>query len=367
MTRFALPLWSVAALGLILLSATDAPADPVTLKEAYGKMFAIGAAIPGPELTETEQKLLVANFTNVTPENCLKPILTEPAEGKYTFDQGDAFVDFAQKNGLKINGHCLVWDQLCPSWFFIDQGKPASREVVLQRMIDHITTVVARYKGRVSSWDVVNEALGDGPEYLKPTPWQKSIGDDYIAQAFLAASKADPQAELYYNDYSIELPAKRAKALQLIAHLKKQHVRIDGIGIQGHWELDKIPYKDIEDSIVAFHDAGVKVMITELDLDMVPRQSHGADVSAKEQDENDPYPHGLPPALLQRQADQYAQLFALFRRHADAISRVTFWGLDDGRSWLNGWPRYRTNYPLLWDRALQPKPALAGVLAEAPK
>jgi endo-1,4-beta-xylanase len=356
MTHSTLPLGSVAVLLLTMFFVPKAYADAPTIKAAYGKMFVVGAAIPGPELTEAEQKLLCANFNNVTPENCLKPLPTEPEEGKYTFDQADAFVDFAQKSGLKINGHCLVWDEQCPDWFFLDHGQPASRKRVLQRMIDHITTVVTRYQGRVSSWDVVNEAIADGSGYLKPTRWQKSIGDDYIAQAFMAASRADPNVELYYNDYHIESPAKRAKALRLIADLKKQHIRIDGIGIQGHWELDKIPYKDIEDSIVAFHDAGLKVMITELDLDAVPRPAAA-----------DPYPHGLPPEMLQRQADQYARLFALFRKHADAITRVTFWGLDDGRSWLNFSPWKRTNYPLLWDRALQPKPALAAILAEAQK
>jgi len=146
-----------------------------------------------------------------------------------------------------------------------------------------------------------------------------------------------------------------------MAELKKQHVRIDGIGIQGHWGLDSIPFQDLEESIVAFHKAGVKVMITELDLDVVPPPARVTPTT------RDPYPHGLPPELQRREADQYARLFALFRKHADAITRVTFWGLDDGRSWENYWGWKRTNYPLLWDRALQPKPALAAVLAEAGK
>jgi len=337
--------------------------EPTNLKDAYGAKFALGVPIDIPNLTEAEQALLLANFTNITPENCMKPAHVEPEEGDYTFEKADALVDFAQKNGLKINGHCLVWDQSCPEWFFLDNGKPAGRDLVLKRMIDHITTEVTHFKGKVFSWDVVNEAVSDkGPGYLKPTRWQKSIGDDYVAQAFIAAAKADPQAELYYNDYSIERPAKRENALRLIRDLKKQGIRIDGIGIQGHWGLDKIPYKDIENAIVAFHNEGLKVMITELDLDVVPRKTSGANVEAHEQGTDDPYANGCPPDILQRQADQYARLFALFNKHADMISRVTFWGLDDRVSWLNTWPRKRTNYPLLWGRDLQPKPALAAVL-----
>ena len=352
---------------LYMLAISFGPAwaqEPTNLKEAYGAKFALGAAIDTPNLKEAELAVLLANFTNITPENCMKPAPIEPEEGKYAFAEADALVDFAQRKGLKINGHCLIWNEQCPEWFFLDNGKPADRGLVLKRMIDHITTQVTHFKGKVFSWDVVNEALGDGSEYLKPTRWQKSIGDDYIAQAFITASKTDPQAELYYNDYNIEQPDKREKALRLIRDLKKQKIRIDGIGIQGHWELDKIPYKDIEDSIIAFHNEGLKVMITELDLDMVPRSMSGANASAHDQGTDDPYANGCPPEILQRQADQYARLFALFRKHADKISRVTFWGLDDGRSWLNTWPRQRTNYPLLWGRDLQPKPALPAVLQE---
>ncbi len=338
--------------------------EPTNLKEAYGSKFAIGAAIDTPNLSEAELALLVSNFTNITPGNCMKPEPIEPEKGKYTFEKADALVSFAQRNGLIVNGHCLVWEEQCPAWFFLDKGKPAGRNLVLNRMTDHITTEVTHFKGKVFSWDVVNEALGDGPEYLKPTRWEKAIGDDYIAQAFIAASKADPQAELYYNDYNLEQPDKRQKALRLIRDLKRQNIRIDGIGMQGHWELDKIPYQDIEDSIMAFHNEGLKVMVTELDLDVVPRSTTSAKVAAHEQGKGDPYSKGCPPEILQRQADQYARLFVLFRKHADMVSRVTFWGLDDRDSWLDTWPRKRTNYPLLWGRDLQPKPALAAVLQE---
>ena len=339
--------------------------EPATLKSAFGKWFDVGTAIPGPELTPAEQTLLLKNFTNVTPEGCMKPPPTEPQEGKFTFGAADAFVAFAQTHGLKVNGHTLVWHHQCPGWYFVDGDKPAGQELVLQRMRDHITTEVSRYRGKVFSWDVVNEALDDGKEYLRRDQWLASAGPGYLAEAYKAAQKADPAAELYYNDYGIESPRKRANALRLIHELKAAGARLDGIGIQGHWQLDKIPYQDIEDSIIAFHHEGLKVMITELDVDMVPRAKGGADASDKDHAVDDPYAQGIPAEKLARQAEQYARLFALFRKHADQIARVTFWGLDDGRSWLNSWPRKRTNYPLLWDRNLEPKPAFAAVIGEA--
>lgn len=336
-----------------------------TLQSAFGRRFDLGASIPGPNLTDAEQKLLLDNFSNITPEGCMKPHATEPEEGNYTFERADAFVAFAKAHGLKVNGHTLVWHYDCPDWFFVDTGKPADRQLVLQRMRDHIATEAGHFRGKVFSWDVVNEAIGDGPEYLKKNKWLIGIGPSYVMEAFVAAQKADPGAELYYNDYGIERPAKRAKVLRLIHELKAARVRLDAIGIQGHWALDRIPYHDIEDAIIAFHDEGLKVMITELDIDMVARRTSGADTGKREAGADDPYANGVPPEVLTRQAEQYGKLFALFRKHSDKISRVTFWGLHDGRSWLNTWPRKRTNHPLLWDRNLQPKPAFAAVLKEA--
>ena len=352
------------------LSAAPAGDSPTTLKEAYGKLFAIGTSLPGKGLTGAEEQLLANQFTNFTPENCLKPGHIHPSENTFAYDEGDSLVALAAKHQLKINGHTLIWHAHCPDWFFEDHGKPASRDLVLTRMRAHIAAVAGHFKGKVSSWDVVNEAVSDKPEeYLRESKWKTSIGEDFLLEAFLAAQKADPSAELYYNDYRIEAPVKREKALRLIRELRERGARVDGIGIQGHWQTGKVPLKNIEDCIAAFHEAGLKVMITELDLDVVPRKSAGADAGQKEKDLDDPYANGCPPQVLQQQATDYAALFRLFRKHADKITRVTFWNLHDGRSWLNVWPRKRTNYPLLWDRQLQPKTAFGavmGVAAESP-
>ena len=354
-----------AALYLLVPFRPTAAGAPASLKEAYGERFDVGVAVPSGRLSDAEQGILVANFTAVTPENSMKADAIHPEEDRYDFREADEAVKLAQGSKLKVNGHTLVWHSQCPDWFFSDAGQPASGDLVLKRMREHIHAVMAHFRGKVFSWDVVNEAIADDQGYLRQSKWLNSIGEDFIGEAFRAARAADPKAELYYNDYNIELPEKRAKVLRLIRELKARNVPIDGIGIQGHWILDNVPFKEIEDAIVAFHDEGLKVMITELDIDVVPRRS-GADVSGGDTaGGSNPYAQGCPPEVLQRQAQQYAALFAIFQKHADKVSRVTFWGLDDGRSWLNNWPSKRTNYPLLWSRDLQPKPALQAVLSEA--
>jgi len=332
------------------------------LKSVYGKLFAIGAAIPGADLKNEEIALLSKHFTTVTPENCMKPEPIHPEEGRYDFTGGDALVKMAQSKGLTVNGHTLVWHYQCPDWFFVDNGKPAGRELVLKRMREHIAAVAGHYSGKVASWDVVNEAIDDGKGYLRNTKWTQCIGEDFIAEAFIAARKADPKADLYYNDYSIEGGGKREKTLRLIRELKQRNVPINGVGIQGHWQVGRVPLKDIEAAIVAFHAEGMKVAITELDIDVVSRSASGANVNAREKGADDPFVDGLTPEMQKKLADDYTRLFELFLKHRDKISRVTFWGLHDGRSWLNSWPRKRTNHALLFDRSLQPKPAAESVL-----
>lgn len=334
-----------------------------SLARAFADCFAIGAAIPGAELNPAERKLLATHFGTVTPENCMKPSRLHPREDYFAFEKADSLVKMARANNLTINGHTLVWHNQCPDWFFKNGDRDATREQVLARLRSHISSVVGHFAGKVKSWDVVNEAISDGKGYLRESKWLLLAGEDFIAEAFMAARKADPQAELYYNDYGIEQNPKRDRALRLIRDLKKRKAPLQGIGIQGHWALDHIPFKEIEDSILAFHAEGLQVMITELDIDVVPRQTTGADISAQEHKSSDPYPQGLPPEVQKRLADQYAQLFELLIKHRDKISRVTFWGLHDGRSWLNKWPSTRTNHALLWDRELNPKPALSAVLS----
>jgi endo-1,4-beta-xylanase len=259
-----------------------------------------------------------------------------------------------------------VWakDDRTPPWFFQEGEATASRDVLLERMRTHIRTVVGRYKGRIGSWDVVNEALDDGDGYLRDSGWSRACGEAFLAEAFRAAHEADPEALLIYNDYNNEQPAKRAKLVRLVKSLKDQKVPIHAIGLQGHYEIDRVPLADIEATLAEMRALDVKVVVSELDIDVVPRGRWWAD-GGKHREEMarlDPYKDGCPPDLLRRQAEQYASLFRLFVQYEDVIERVSFWNLHDGQSWLNDFPWKRVNHPLLFDRQGQPKPAFEAVM-----
>lgn len=310
--------------------------------------------------------LLTAQFGMVTPENCMKPDALQRQSGQWHFEQADRFVEFARSKDLKVVGHCLVWakDDRTPPWFYLDGDKPASKEVLLARMKAYIDTVVGRYRGKIAMWDVVNEALGDGKGYLRESGWTRACGEEFIAKAFEYAHAADPDALLIYNDYNNELDGKREQMLKLLADLRARRAPVHAIGLQGHYEIDRVPYEALEKTLVALRAAGVKAVVSELDIDVIPRGRWWAD-GGKYRDELakvNPYADGCPPEILARQAEQYAKLFALFRRYPDVIIRVSFWNLHDGQSWLNGFPWKRVNHPLLFDRQGQPKPAYHSVL-----
>ena len=340
-----------------------APGDEPSLHEAFRGQLQIGVAVPPLAMLRPEElRLVTKHFNTVTPENCMKPMYLQPREGEFDFKVCDDLIRDARSHGLEVNGHTLVWHSQTPEWFFNDHGKPAGRELLLNRMRDHIRGVAGHFAGRMKSWDVVNEAIDDGGGYLRSSPWLAGIGPDFIAEAFIAAHQTDPVAELIYNDYGIETPVKREKALRLISSLRAAKVPIHGIGIQGHYQLDRIPFKELEESIIAYHAQGLQVMITELDIDAATRATDSADIGGVEARGADRFANGLPEAVQKRLADQYAALFALFLKHRDKVKRVTFWGIHDGSSWLNHFPSERTNHPLLWDRALKPKPVFFAVL-----
>lgn len=342
------------------------------LKDSFKGKFLIGTALDYPHL-QGQDPIRVAmaqkHFSALTAGNSLKPDFTQRVEGKFTFEQGDRLIEIARECGAVPIGHTLVWHQQTPAWFFEGpDGKPASRELALARLRKHIATVVGHYKGKIKQWDVVNEAINDGPGVLRQTPWLKAIGEDYIEEAFRAAHKADPDALLIYNDYNIEAPYKRPKALQLLKSLKDKGVPVHAVGIQGHWRMGFPDLADVDTAIQEFAALGLKVMITEMDIGVLPTQYQGADISATEavkpemQAIVNPYTKGLPEEVAQRQAERYKQAFEIFLRHKKHIARVTFWGTDDGESWFNDFPiKGRTDYPLLFDREKKPKPAFFAV------
>jgi endo-1,4-beta-xylanase len=312
-------------------------------------------------------KFLEEQFNSITPENLLKWESVHPKPGKYNFEPADSYVALGEKYKMFIIGHCLVWHSQVPKWVFEDSsGNPVTREVLLQRMKEHIYTVVGRYKGRINGWDVVNEAIEDDGS-LRKTRWLQIIGEDYIEKAFQFAQEADPKAELYYNDYNEWKQGKRETVVKIIKNLRAKGIKIAGIGMQGHWGLDYPPMDEVDASMKAYSEAGCKLMITELDMDILPNPLNdtGADVSKKFKltKESNPYADGLPDSAATVQAKRYAEYFKLFLKYKGSLSRVTFWGMNDAQSWRNNWPiRGRAAYPLLFDNNYQPKQAFDAVI-----
>lgn len=373
-----LPAVILKAFALALLapasSAVAQSAEPLqtaTLRNVYGDDFLIGVALntgmvsgANPRAAEIAAK----QFSSLTPENDMKWQAVHPERDRYDFKASDAYVEFGQKHRMEVIGHTLVWHSQTPEWVFQGgNGGPATREVLLQRMRDHIHTVVGRYKGRIKGWDVVNEAISDGPQGLRDSPWRRIIGDDFIDHAFRFAREADPMAGLYYNDYGLEDRNKRARTIMMLKGLLERGVPIDAVGMQGHYSLKWPETGEVEQGIKDFAALGLKVMITELDVDVLPSKGAVgvADIDRREEVDPalNPFTRGLPDDMQQILAKRYGELFDVFLRHRAKLTRVTLWGLDDGHSWLNHFPiRGRTNHPLLIDRQLQPKPAFFEVL-----
>lgn len=354
----------------LLSGAAPLNAQPA-LKDAFRKYFLVGASLNRRQFTGEDQAaaaLVVKQFNTISPENVLKWGSVHPAENRYDFADADRYVEFGVKNKMFVIGHTLVWHNQTPEWVFEDSaGRPATRELLLARMREHIRTVVGHYKGKIKGWDVVNEALSEDGT-LRPTKWLKIIGEDYIAEAFRFAREADPKAELYYNDYSLENEAKRRGAVKLIKNLQAQKIPVTAVGLQGHDNFEFPTPAQQEMTIEEFAGLKIKVNITELDVDVLPKaegQQNSAEINDNFQpgEKLNPYRSGLPESAARRLADRYAELFRIFVKYKKSISRVTFWNVTDGDSWKNDFPvRGRTNYPLLFDRNYQPKTAFYSVI-----
>lgn len=346
-----------------------------SLAEAYHEAFPIGVAMASPlkgGYSEEELTMLRHQFSIATPANCLKWKFLQTGLDDWKFEKADAFVKWVGEQKLKALGHCLIWnrEKYDPVWLFEDKSEPASKKLVLKRLQRSIETIVGRYAGKLDSWEVVNEAIGDtkdGPK-LRESRWTRFTGDAFIETAYRAVMQADPKARLAYNDYNTEYDWRRERIIELVKGLQDKNIPIEIIGIQGHYELDDIPFEKLEQSIVELHEAtGARIAVTELDIDVVRRKDWwGASPAQRaEISKRNPYPDGCPHEILERQAEQYEALFRIFLKHPDKIDRVTFWGLSDKRSWLNTWPWERDNYPLLFDADLIPKPAFHRLLALA--
>lgn len=349
-----------------------------TLKDTFKGDFLIGTALNEQIVDGTDsisRQIVLKHFNTITAENVMKAAPINPEPGIYNFGPADDFVAFGEANNMFIIGHTLVWHNQTPEWFFTNElGNPNTKEEQAQRMHDHIKTIAGRYAGRVHAWDVVNEVIDNDGSY-RPTTWINSIGDgdEMVRLAFKYANQYAPDAELYYNDFNAWRPEKRDGIVRMVKMLQDAGIRIDGVGIQAHWGLNFPKRQYIEAAIDAYAALGVKVMITELDVDVLPLTKEGQIIGTgmfhpqfqlEEFEEFlDPYPDGLPEEMQKKLADRYAELFEIFYRKRDKIDRITFWGVHDGMSWKNGYPiPDRTNYPLLFDRDKRPKQALNAVL-----
>lgn len=338
--------------------ATDEPA----LKDIFKDNFMIGSAINQFQVEgadTTAMNLVKKHFNTVVAENVMKSEVINPQKGVYDWKLADEFVDWATSNDMFVVGHCLVWHSQLAKWFVYDEnGDYVSADTLRQRMHDYITAVVSRYKGRVNGWDVVNEAILEDGSY-RNSPFYEILGEEYIPLAFLYANEADPDAELYINDFGMNHPAKRNKYVEIVNSLKKQGLRIDAIGMQAHMGMDYPDFDEFERSIEAFASTGSDVMITELDMSALPTITESADVSSSivlEKNKN-PYPDGLPSDVDSLWNKRMSAVMDILIRHSDAVSRVNFWGVTDGDSWKNDWPMAgRKEYPLLFDRDYRMKP-----------
>lgn len=330
-------------------AATGNPADTTKgLKDYYKDYFVMGVAVAPSSLSGAESDLIKQHFGSLTAENVMKPGPIHPEENRFNWENADLIVNYANAHGMKVRGHTLVWHKQVPSWMFKDAtGGTVTKEVLLQRLKDHITAVVSRYRGKVYAWDVVNEAIDDSDsKFYRETEWYRICGEEYIEKAFQWAHEADPEALLFYNDYNTEFPGKRDKVYTLVRNLLARGVPVHGIGLQGHWNIVNPSEKDLRDALDKYSSLGLTLQVTELD------------VSVYRSDETNPADNLFTAEREQKQVDKYKMIFRVFRDYKNVISGITFWNVSDRSTWLNNFPvTGRRNYPLLFDRNLQPKKA----------
>ncbi len=366
---------------MILLAACSLLAgcvhtEPV-LKDVFAGKFILGAAINDAQITGEDilgDSVLIRHFGAIEPENCLKSGEVMPVFGQYDWILADKYVEFGEKYGLEVYGHCLIWHSQCtPDFCFDEKGSLISPELLKERMKQHISTMVGRYKGHIKGWDVVNEAIMEDGSY-RESPFYRILGEEFIPWAFQCAYEADPDCELYYNDYSMHEPAKLEAVINMAKKLKERGIRIDAIGFQGHLGMD---YPDL--ALYERHirrvkeETGLDVCITELDMSILPTLTRSADlgemsfseamqnpeIRARMAEKLNPYANGIPEDIYKQWNDRMADFLNMFVRNSDVIRRVNVWGICDSDSWKNGWPiPERQDSPLWFDRNYKLKPFL---------
>jgi endo-1,4-beta-xylanase len=371
MKKMKITLLLSAALTIAACASSTKEKNP-TLKDALGDKFLVGVALNTRQASGHDTasvRIVKEHFNAIVAENCMKSAEIHPEIDRYNFTQADEFVQFGVDNNMTITGHCLIWHSQLPRWFCVDEnGENVTPEVLKERMKEHIYTVVGRYKGVIKGWDVVNEAILEDGSYRK-SKFYEILGEEFIPLAFQYAHEADPEAELYYNDYNEWYPEKRKTVVRMIKTIKERGLRIDGIGMQGHVGMTSPTIEEYQATIDDYVNAGVKVLVTELDMSPLPepRRMGGANLADMEsyRKEIDPYKEGLPEDVALAWNNRMKELFDLFIKNSDNFLRVTMWGVSDGDSWKNNFPvRGRTDYPLLFDRNYQPKDVVKQLIQE---
>ena len=321
-----------------------------TLKDVFKNDFLVGAAV-SPASMRQHDTLIREQFNSLTAENCMKPISVLKSLDEYSFTQADELAAYAATNHMALRGHTLVWHNQTPDWFFRDGAGYASRETMLRRLERHIAVMAERY-AQCYAWDVVNEAVSDHPgETMRVSPWTQTVGEDFVVEAFRIAARYLPKGTLFYNDYNACLPEKRAKIIALLTRLKDTGLPVDGLGLQGHWNIAVPNMDDVGESLLQYSKLGIKLHITEMDVSVkgvmcadVTGQSHPTD----EQRE--------------RQASVWGNAFRLFREFSSSIECVTCWGVSDDTTWLDRLHKDGfSNEPLLFDAQGRPKEAFQKV------
>ncbi|RKR81457.1 endo-1,4-beta-xylanase [Mucilaginibacter gracilis] len=328
------------------------------LKDYYRNYFPIGVAVSVNSLSGQSADFILSQFNSLTPENAMKMGPIHPEENRYNWHDADSIVSFAQKNGLKVRGHNLCWHEQTPAWLFKDaDGNQVTKAVLLQRLKNHITTVVNRYKGKIYAWDVVNEAIDDdSTKFLRNSTWYKICGEDFIIKAFEYAHEADPNAILFYNDYNTERPEKRERVYKLLKKLIDAHVPINAVGLQAHWSVYEPTPAELRTEIKRFASLGLKIQFTEVDVSIFPWEKQARALKPGEAGI-------LTPELEKKQTEKYAEVFKIFREYKNVITGITFWNISDRYTWLDEYPvRGRKNFPLLFDQNQQPKKAYWSVV-----
>ncbi|MDT0685330.1 endo-1,4-beta-xylanase [Autumnicola psychrophila] len=323
------------------------------LKDYYSEYFPVGVAVAPNSFEGKSKELILQHYNSMTPENVMKMGEIHPEQNRYYWEAADKIANFAREHDMKMRGHALVWHQQTGDWIFkAEDGGQVSKEELLQRMKNHIDTVVSRYKGTIYAWDVVNEAISDDPdEFLRKSEWYDIAGEDFIIKAFEYAHEADPEAKLFYNDYNAVIPEKRDRIYKLLKMLVDRDVPIDGVGIQGHWSIIDPSEQELRKAIDMYSSLGLDVQITELDVSIYPWEKERREMREDESDE-------FTPELQQQQVDKYKMFFDVFRDYKGVLTGLTFWNIADAYSWLDYYPvEGRKNYPLLFDEDYEPKEA----------